>query len=71
MKKVTLHMISGLLATGLMFGVNFAQAQAGSQDTTFGNGGIVTANLGMTADTLTAIEEVTLGRAFLVAATLR
>jgi len=50
-------MITGLLATGLMFGVNFAHAQAGSLDTTFGNGGIVTANLGMTPDTLTAIEE--------------
>ena len=35
-------MITGLIAIGLMFGVNFAQAQAGSLDTTFGTGGIVT-----------------------------
>ena len=42
MKKATFHMISGLLAIGLMFGTNFAQAQAGSLDTTFGTGGTVT-----------------------------
>jgi uncharacterized delta-60 repeat protein len=42
MKKETFHMIAGLLAIGLMFGTNFAQAQAGSLDTTFGTGGIVT-----------------------------
>jgi uncharacterized delta-60 repeat protein len=35
-------MITGLLAIGLMFGTNFAQAQAGSLDTTFGTGGTVT-----------------------------
>jgi len=42
MKRPTFHVITGLLAIGLMFGVNFAQAQAGSLDTTFGTGGIVT-----------------------------
>jgi uncharacterized delta-60 repeat protein len=41
-KKATFHMITGLLAIGLMFGTNFAQAQAGSLDTTFGTGGTVT-----------------------------
>jgi uncharacterized delta-60 repeat protein len=41
-KKTVFHMITGLIAIGLMFGVNFAQAQAGSLDTTFGTGGIVT-----------------------------
>jgi uncharacterized delta-60 repeat protein len=42
MKKATFHMITGLLAMGLAFGVNFAQAQAGTLDPTFGNGGTVT-----------------------------
>jgi uncharacterized delta-60 repeat protein len=42
MKKATFHMITGLLAVGLVFGVNRAQAQAGSLDPTFGTGGIVT-----------------------------
>jgi uncharacterized delta-60 repeat protein len=42
MKKATFHVITGLLAIGLMFGTNFAQAQAGSLDTTFGTGGTVT-----------------------------
>jgi hypothetical protein len=42
MKKAAFHMITGLLAIGLMFGANLAQAQAGSLDTTFGTGGIVT-----------------------------
>jgi uncharacterized delta-60 repeat protein len=42
MKKTTFHMIAGLLAIGLVFNVNRAQAQAGSLDTTFGNGGVVT-----------------------------
>jgi uncharacterized delta-60 repeat protein len=44
MKKATFHMITGLLAMGLGFGVNFAQAQAGTLDPTFGNGGTVTTN---------------------------
>src|ERR1700722_1353580 len=57
MKKTTFHMITGLLAMGLVFGVNFAQAQAGTLDPTFGNGGTVTANLGVTATTLTAFEQ--------------
>ena len=35
-------MITGLLAIGLVFNVNRAQAQAGSLDTTFGTGGVVT-----------------------------
>jgi uncharacterized delta-60 repeat protein len=42
MKKITFHMITGLLAMGLASGVNFAHAQAGTLDPTFGNGGIVT-----------------------------
>jgi uncharacterized delta-60 repeat protein len=42
MKKATFHMITGLLAIGLMSGANLAQAQAGSLDTTFGTGGTVT-----------------------------
>jgi len=55
MKKATFHMITGLLAVGLVFGVNFAQA--GTLDPTFGTGGTVTANLGLTATTLTAFEQ--------------
>jgi len=42
MKKAAFHMLTGLLAIGLMFGANLAQAQAGSLDTTFGTGGTVT-----------------------------
>jgi uncharacterized delta-60 repeat protein len=42
MTKATFHMIAGLLAIGLVSGVNFAQAQAGTLDITFGTGGIVT-----------------------------
>ena len=44
MKKATFHMIAGLLAVGMVFGANFAQAQAGTLDPTFGNGGTVTTN---------------------------
>ena len=46
MKKATFHTIAGLLTLGLAFGVNFAQAQAGTLDPTFGNGGIVTTSFG-------------------------
>jgi len=42
MKKATFHTIAGLLAVGLAFGVNFAQAQAGTLDPKFGKGGTVT-----------------------------
>jgi uncharacterized delta-60 repeat protein len=42
MKKAKFHAIAGLLALGLVFGTNFAQAQAGTLDPTFGNGGTVT-----------------------------
>jgi uncharacterized delta-60 repeat protein len=42
MKKATFHMITGLLGIGLVFGVSFARAQAGTLDTTFGTGGTVT-----------------------------
>ena len=42
MKKATFHMVAGLLAIGLVSAVNFAQAQAGTLDTTFGTGGTVT-----------------------------
>jgi uncharacterized delta-60 repeat protein len=57
MKKATSHAIAGLLALGLAFGSNSAYAQAGALDPTFGNGGTVTANLGVTASTLTAFEQ--------------
>ena len=42
MKKATFHMVTALLAIGLMSAANLAQAQAGSLDTTFGTGGTVT-----------------------------
>jgi uncharacterized delta-60 repeat protein len=42
MKAFTFHTIAGLLAVGLVCGVNFAQAQAGTLDPTFGKGGTVT-----------------------------
>jgi uncharacterized delta-60 repeat protein len=42
MKAFTFHTIAGLLAVGLVFGVNFAQAQAGTLDANFGTGGTVT-----------------------------
>lgn len=42
MKVHTFHTIAGLLAVCFAFGVSSAQAQAGSLDTTFGTGGIVT-----------------------------
>lgn len=42
MRTFTFHMIAGLLAVGLVFGVNFAQAQAGTLDTRFGTDGTVT-----------------------------
>ena len=46
MRKFTFHTIAGLIAVGLAFGANGAQAQAGSLDPTFGTGGIVTTTLG-------------------------
>ncbi len=42
MRTFTFHMIAGLLAVGLVFGVNFAQAQAGTLDPNFGTDGTVT-----------------------------
>ena len=39
MKNAAFHMVTALLAIGLMSGANLAQAQAGSLDTTFGTGG--------------------------------
>ena len=42
MKKATFHTIAGLLTLGLAFGSNLAEAQAGTLDPTFGNGGVVT-----------------------------
>jgi hypothetical protein len=36
MKKATFHVVTGLLAIGLMFGANLAHVQAGILDTTFG-----------------------------------
>ena len=44
MKKATFHALTGLLAIGMVFGANFAHAQAGTLDPTFGNGGTVTTN---------------------------
>jgi uncharacterized delta-60 repeat protein len=41
-RTFTFHMIAGLLAVGLVFGVNFAQAQAGTLDPNFGTDGTVT-----------------------------
>ena len=57
MRTFTFHRIAGLLAVGLVFGVNFAQAQAGTLDPTFGAGGIVTTSIGQNLSTLTAIEQ--------------
>jgi uncharacterized delta-60 repeat protein len=58
MKKRKFLSITGLLALGLTFGVNFAQAQAGSLDPTFGTGGTVTTNFGgVSVSPLTAIEQ--------------
>jgi uncharacterized delta-60 repeat protein len=57
MKTFTFHTITGLLAIGLMFGGSFAQAQAGSLDTTFGTGGIVTTTVGQNLAPLTAVEQ--------------
>src|ERR1700689_5113426 len=42
MKTFSFHTIAGLLTVGLAFGVNFAQAQAGTLDPNFGTGGTVT-----------------------------
>jgi uncharacterized delta-60 repeat protein len=42
MKKAKLHTVAGLLALGLAFGADFAHAQAGTLDPTFGTGGVVT-----------------------------
>ena len=42
MKKAAFHAIAGLLTLGLALGANFAQAQAGTLDPTFGTGGVVT-----------------------------
>ena len=42
MKKITSHTFAGLLALGIACCTNFAQAQAGSLDPTFGTGGTVT-----------------------------
>ena len=42
MRTFTFHRIAGLLAVGLVFGVNFAQAQAGTLDPKFGTDGTVT-----------------------------
>jgi uncharacterized delta-60 repeat protein len=61
MKKSTLLTITGLLAIGLMFGVNIAQAQIighpGSLDTTFGIDGMVTITFGNGLAGLDAFEQ--------------
>ena len=46
MKKITFHTIAALVALGLMCCSNLAQGQAGSLDTTFGTGGVVTTSFG-------------------------
>ena len=63
MRKTTLLSITGLLAIGLLFGVNLAQAQsiggqhAGTLDPTFGNGGTLTTSLGVTVHPVAAVEQ--------------
>src|SRR5580658_2340394 len=64
MKKCILHSIAAVLACGLMFGTDVAQAQsvgghhAGTLDPTFGTGGTVRTNFGGVSVTpLTAIEQ--------------
>jgi Mn2+/Fe2+ NRAMP family transporter len=58
MKKTTLLSITGLLAIGLMFGVNSAQAQApGTLDPSFGTGGTVTTNVGGVVSPLATFEQ--------------
>jgi uncharacterized delta-60 repeat protein len=42
MNKATFHTIVGLLTLGVAFGADFAQAQAGTLDPSFGNAGVVT-----------------------------
>src|ERR1700691_474757 len=42
LRTFTFHRIAGLLAVGLVFGVTFAQAQAGTLDPKFGTDGTVT-----------------------------
>jgi len=46
-----------LLGTGILFGVDVAQSQAGSLDTIFGKGGMVTAESCMSVIALAAIEQ--------------
>jgi hypothetical protein len=57
MKKATFHMVAGLLAIGLGLGVNFAQAQAGTLDATFGTGGTVTTSFADGAAGVGAFEQ--------------
>jgi len=57
MKTLTIHTIAGLLAIGLVFDANFAHAQAGTLDPTFGAGGIVTTSFANGAAALGAIEQ--------------
>ena len=57
MRKFRLHTSAGLLVIGLAFGVTCAHGQAGSPDTTFGNGGTVTTSLGRAVNPLTAFEQ--------------
>ena len=67
MKKATLLSITGLLAIGLMFGVNFCPGPHGGQgpgtlDPSFGTGGTVTTNFGgVSVSPLTAIEQSSSG----------
>jgi uncharacterized delta-60 repeat protein len=56
-KKATFHMVAGLLAIGLGLGVNFAQAQAGTLDATFGTGGTVTTSFADGAAGVGAFEQ--------------
>jgi uncharacterized delta-60 repeat protein len=56
-KKATFHMIAGLIAIGMAFGVNFAQAQAGTLDPKFGTDGTVTTIFGNTMVPIGAVQQ--------------
>jgi uncharacterized delta-60 repeat protein len=57
MKAFTFHKIAGLLTVGLVFGVNFAQAQAGTLDPNFGKGGTVTTTFSDTMLPIGAVQQ--------------
>jgi uncharacterized delta-60 repeat protein len=61
MKAFTFHTIAGLLAVGLVFGVNFAQAQAGTLDPKFGADGTVTTTFSDTMLPIGAVQQASGG----------